>query len=262
MTSIHPTAIIEVGAKIGQEVVIGPYCQVGSNVELGDKVQLISHVIVTGHTRIGAGTKIYPFATIGFPPQFLAYGGEPSEIHIGANTTIREHVTINPGTQKGGMLTSVGNSCFLMVASHIGHDCHVGNNVIMANNATLGGHCKIGDYAYLGGLTAIHQWVRVGQHAIVGGMSGVENDVIPYGSVLGNRAHLSGLNIVGLKRRGFSREEIHTLRNVYRLLFANEGTLAERIEDVANLFPHSSAVMDIITFMKEESSRALCVPKG
>ena len=260
MSEIHPTAIIEDGAKLGENVAIGPYSVVGPDVELGDGVTLYSHVVVGGRTRIGAGTKIFPFASIGLQPQDLKYGGEPSRLEVGSNNVIREHVTMNPGTEGGGMLTSVGDNCLFMVACHVAHDCHVGDNVVMANNATLAGHVLVEDFAILGGLSAVHQFVRIGRHAIVGGMSGVADDIIPYGSVMGNRARLSGLNLVGLKRRNFSREVIHALRNAYRLLFAQEGTMSERFEDVAEMFDTNEPVMEIVNFVRADSSRAICQP--
>ena len=261
MPTIHPTAIVERGAELGATTAVGPYCHIGPHVTLGDDVRLISHVVVAGHTRIGAGTVIYPFASIGQPPQVLKPVGERSELVIGANNTIREQVTMNPGTGFGNIVTRVGDNGLFMVGVHVAHDCVVGNNVVMANNATLGGHVQVDDFAYIGGLAAVHQFVRIGRHAMIGGMSGVENDVIPYGSVMGDRARLSGLNIVGLKRRGFSREEIHSLRNAYRLLFAQEGTMQERLSDVAELFHDTSPVIDIIEFIRVDSSRAICQPK-
>ena len=204
MTEIHPTAIVEPGARLGEGVVIGPYCCVGGKVELGDGVRLHSHVVVAGKTTIGPNTQIYPFASIGHPPQDLKYKGEESELVIGANNVIREHATMNPGTAGGGLITRIGDNCLFMVGAHVAHDCDIASNVILANNATLAGHVAVDEFAILGGLSAIHQFCRIGRHAMIGGMSGVENDVIPYGSVTGNRARLEGLNIVGLRRRGFS----------------------------------------------------------
>ncbi|MFO0997182.1 MAG: acyl-ACP--UDP-N-acetylglucosamine O-acyltransferase [Alphaproteobacteria bacterium] len=262
MTDIHPTALVERGARLGTGVKIGPLSVVGAEVELADGVELLSHVTVAGRTRIGPGTRIFPFASIGHPPQDLKYKGEPSELVIGANAIIREHVTMNPGTEGGGMLTSVGDNCLFMVGAHVAHDCRLGSSVILANNATLAGHVEIGDFAILGGLSAVHQFVRVGRHAMIGGMSGVEQDIIPYGSAMGNRAHLSGLNVIGLKRRGFSREDIHSLRTAYRLMFAQEGTLAERLDDVEALYRTNEAVMEVVTFIRSTSSRGLCQPKG
>ncbi len=261
MTDIHPTAIIEPTARLGDGVVVGPYCCVGAAVELGDGVRLRSHVVVDGKTTIGPNTHVFPFASIGHPPQDLKYKGEESELVIGANNVIREHVTMNPGTAGGGMTTRIGNNCLFMVGAHVAHDCDVGNHVILANNATLGGHVAVDDYAILGGLSAVHQYCRIGRHAMIGGMSGVENDVIPYGSVTGNRARLDGLNIVGLRRRGFSRGEVAVLRKAYRLLFAQEGTMAERLDDVAEMYNDNDAVMEIVGFIRSESSRAICQPK-
>jgi UDP-N-acetylglucosamine acyltransferase len=262
MSTIHPTAIVEPGAKLGEDVRIWPYCIIGANVELGDGVELIAHVVLGGHTRIGAGSKIYPFASLGHPPQDLKYKGEPSALIIGANTVIREHVTMNPGTAGGGMVTRVGNNGLFMASAHVAHDCKVGNNVIMANNATLAGHVEVGDFAILGGLSAVQQFVRIGPHAMIGGMSGVESDVIPYGLVKGDRARLSGLNTIGLKRRGFSRTDIHDLRTAYRLLFAQEGTMGERVEDVASIYGQNNPVMEMVAFIRADSSRAICQPKA
>ena len=260
MSPIHPTAIVEPGARLGTNVTIGPYCLVGPDVEIGDGVELIAHVVVSGRTKIGPGSRIFPYASIGLPPQDLKYKGEPSRLAIGANAVIREHVTMNPGTAGGGMETRVGDNCLFMVGAHVAHDCRIGDHVIFVNSATVGGHVTVGDWAILGGLSAVHQFVRIGRHAMVGGMSGVENDVIPYGSVMGNRAHLAGLNVVGLKRRGFSRDTIHDLRKAYRLIFAQEGTIGERLDDVAELFTKNEAVMEIVRFIQAESSRSICQP--
>ncbi|MCZ6466382.1 MAG: acyl-ACP--UDP-N-acetylglucosamine O-acyltransferase [Alphaproteobacteria bacterium] len=260
MPDIHPTAVVDGGARIGANVTVGPYSIVGTGVELAEGVTVMSHVVVNGRTSIGANTKVYPFASVGLAPQDLKYKGEPSRLEIGCNNIIREHVTMHGGTEGGGMVTRVGNNGLFMVACHVAHDCRIGDHVVMVNNATLGGHVMVGDWAILGGLAAVHQYVRIGRHAMVGGLSGVENDVIPYGSVTGNRARLQGLNIVGLKRRGVSRDNIHVLRNAYRLLFAQEGTLAERLEDVAELFHDNRAVMEIIAFIRTESQRSICQP--
>ncbi|MFT6581013.1 MAG: UDP-N-acetylglucosamine acyltransferase, partial [Alphaproteobacteria bacterium] len=247
MSEIHPTAIIDSHATIGDNVSIGPYCVVGAKVELDTGVKLHSHVVIDGRTKVGEETQIFPFASIGLRPQDLKYQGEESALIIGRRNSIREYVTMNPGTQDGGMKTLVGDDCLFMAGTHVAHDCIVGNNVILANNATLAGHVEVGDFAIIGGLAAVHQFARIGRHAIIGGMSGVENNVIPYGSVVGDRARLAGLNIIGLKRREFSKEQISNLRTAYRMLFAEEGTLAERIEDVAVMFAHHAAVMEIIS---------------
>ena len=262
MSDIHATAVVHPDADIGPDVTIGPYCIVGGAVSLATGVKLHSHVVVDGNTEIGEKTEIYPFASIGTPPQDLKYRGEPSRLVIGARNRIREHVTMNPGTEGGGLETRVGDDGLFMVGVHVAHDCIVGNNVIMANNATLAGHIIVEDFAIIGGLSAVHQFVRIGRHAMVGGMSGVENDVIPYGSVMGDRARLSGLNIVGLKRRGFSKEDVHNLRRAYRMLFADEGTMGERVQDVAKLFEDNSGVMEIVEFMATDSSRGITQPRS
>ena len=261
MPYVHPTAIVDRKARLGEGVSIGPYCVVGGDAALGNGCKLVSHVVVDGRTDIGSDTQIFPFASIGHAPQDQKYKGEPSTLRIGANNVIREHVTINPGTLGGGMVTCVGDECLLMVGAHVAHDCTVGNHVIMANNATLAGHVAVEDYAIIGGLSAVHQFCRIGKHAMVGGMSGVECDVIPYGSVMGDRARLSGLNIVGLKRRGFSRTDISALRRAYRLMFAEEGTMAERLEDVVEAYSNQVAVMEIVNFIRSDSNRAICQPR-
>lgn len=261
MASIHPTAIVEDGARLADGVVVGPYCCIGPSVTLAEGVELASHVVVHGQTMIGAGTRVFPFASIGHQPQDLKYHGELSRLEIGRRNVIREGVTINPGTEGGGMLTKVGDDCLLMVNAHVAHDCHIGSNVILVNNVALGGHVVIGDHAIVGGLSAVHQFVRIGQHAMVGGMTGVESDIIPYGSVIGNRACLAGLNLVGLKRRGFSRDDIHALRHAYQMLFEDLGTMSERTEKVAGRFSDCAPVMEIISFIRAESSRSFCQPR-
>ncbi len=258
---IHPTALVEAGATIDRDVFIGPYCVVGNDVHLAAGIVLESHVVIAGRTKIGPRTRIFPYAVIGHRPQDMKYADEPSRLEIGSDNIIREHATMHPGTRGGGMTTKVGDHGLFMVGIHVAHDCHIGDHVVMANNATLGGHVEVGEYAILGGLSAVHQFVRIGRHAMIGGMSGVENDVIPYGSVMGNRAFLSGLNVVGLKRRGFSRETIHDMRKAYRLMFAEEGTMAERLQDVAEELGTVEPVMEIVRFIREQSSRAICQPK-
>lgn len=260
--NIHPTAIVDPKAKLGADVAIGPYCVLGADVELGDGVRLVSHVVVEGRTKIGAGTVIYPFASIGHRPQDLKFHGELSTLEIGAGNQIREYVTMHPGTEGGGMITRVGDNGLYMIGVHVAHDCVVGNNVVLANNATLAGHVVVGDYVVIGGLSAVHQFVRIGPHAMIGGMSGVESDVIPYGTVKGERAHLSGLNVVGLERRGFNREDIHALRSAYRILFSSEGTMAERLEDVATHYKDSPLVESMVAFIRSRATRALCQPKS
>jgi UDP-N-acetylglucosamine acyltransferase len=258
---IHPSAVIEDGARLGAGVRIGPFCLIGSDVEIGDGCELKSHVVLTGRTSVGARTRIYPFASIGHAPQDLKYAGEPSTLTIGADCTIREGVTMNPGTAGGTMRTVVGDRSLFLANSHVAHDCTVGNDVIFSNNVMLAGHCTIQDFVIVGGGAGIHQYVRIGQHAFIGGMSAIENDVIPYGMAMGNRAHLAGLNIIGLRRRGFSREQIHDIRRAYRLLFADEGTLSERVEDVAAEFATHPFVHEILDFIREGKDRAICTPR-
>jgi UDP-N-acetylglucosamine acyltransferase len=260
--NVHPTAIVEDGARLSPGVEVGPFCVVGRDVSLGEGVELLSHVVVAGTTEIGARTRIFPFASIGHQPQDLKYKGEPCSLTIGSDCIIREGVTMNPGTEGGGSVTAVGNGCAFLANSHVGHDCRVGDGVIFSNNVMLAGHCTVGDYAIIGGGAAVIQYARIGHQAFVGGMSGLEHDLIPYGMALGNRAYLSGLNIVGLQRRGFSRTDIHDLRRAYRLLFAAEGTLVERMEDVAQEFAGHPTVEEILAFIRVGGKRSLCTPKN
>lgn len=259
---IHPSSIVGKGAKLGKGVKIGPFCTVGDDVVLHDDVELISHVAVDGRTEIGAGSRIFPFASIGHQPQDLKYAGEPSRLVIGERCTIREAVTINPGTAGGGMLTQLGNDCLVMANAHVAHDCILGNNVIMANYVGIAGHCQIGDNVIFGGICAVHQYTRIGQHAFIGGQSMVDADVIPYGMALGNRASLAGLNLVGLKRRKFDREAIHRLRAAYRLIFASEGTLRERVEDASELFKNDPLVQDVVAFIGAAADRPVMTPRS
>ena len=262
MARVHPTAIIAPGAMLADDVVIGPYCIVGPNVILESGVSLDAHVAIDGRTTVGEQTRIFPFAAIGFEPQDLKYKGEPSSLVIGRHNTIREHVTINTGTEGGGMVTRIGDHCLLMVGAHVAHDCRIGDHVIMANNATLAGHVVVEAYARLGGLSAVHQFVRIGRHAMIGGMSGVERDVIPYGQAIGDRARLTGLNIIGMQRAGYNREDIQALRAAYQVLFADDGTLSERVDEAAERFGGIGPVDDVIAFIRADSTRAICQPKG
>jgi UDP-N-acetylglucosamine acyltransferase len=259
---VHPSSVIEKGARLGAGVEIGPYCHVGPDVVLGDGVRLLSHVVISGATTIGNRTRIFPFASIGHEPQDLKFKGEPVTLTIGDDCTIREGVTMNPGTAGGGSVTTVGDRCTFLANSHVGHDCRVGNNVICSNNVLLGGHCTVGDFVIFGGGAGVHQFSRIGHHAFIGGLAGVENDVIPYGMALGNRAGLAGLNFVGMKRLQFGREQIQFLRQAYRLLFSNEGTLAERIVDIEQqALAKDPYVREIIAFIKAPSERSLCLPR-
>lgn len=260
MSDIHPTAIVDRGAELAAGVKIGPYCVVGGHARLGENVVLHSHVVIDGRTTIGARTQIYPFASIGHHPQDLKFKGEPSTLEIGTDNMIREYVTMNPGTEGGGMVTRVGDRCAFLAGSHVGHDSIVGNNVVFSNNVMLAGHCKVDDFVIFGGGAALQQFGRVGKHAFIGGMSGVENDVIPYGLVIGNRAHLVGLNLVGLRRRGFSREQISALREAYDMIFTGEGALRDRVAKTGEKFADQPEVMEIINFIQDESGRAIVMP--
>lgn len=260
--SVHPTAVVEDGATLGEGVKIGPFCVVGAQTRLGDGVELISHAIVTGRTTLGARSTVFPFASIGHRPQDLKYAGEASTLEIGTDTIIREHVTINPGTAGGGMITRIGDRCLIMIGAHIGHDCIVGNNVILSNNVTFAGHCRVDDFVVMSGYSGATQFVHIGAHAFVGGLTKVEKHLIPYGAAVGNPAELSGLNLVGLKRRGFDREAIHNLRTAYRMIFASEGTLRERVDDAAAIFPNDELVQDVVGFIVSAKDAPLTLPRN
>lgn len=258
MSAIDPTARIEKGATIADDAVIGPFCIVGPNVTIGPGTRLISHVNVVGHTSIGANCTIHPFASLGSPPQDLGYKNEPTRLEIGDGCTIRESATMNVGTAKGGGLTKVGARGFFMAYSHVGHDCSVGDDAIFANSATLGGHCVIGNSVYIGGLTAVHQFVRIGSQAMVAGMTGVRGDVIPYGFATGQHAHLDGLNVIGMKRRKFTRERLHTVRAFYNALFHGDGHFDERLSALAPRAGEDEAIAEILKFIDDGNKRPLC----
>lgn len=257
---VHPTAIVESGAVLGEGVRIGPYCLVGPEVVLGERVELVGHVVIAGRTSIGADTRISPFASIGGQPQDLKFHGEKSRLVIGERCQIREYVTVHPGTEGGGMETRIGNDCLLMNSAHVAHDCQIGNHVIINAYVGIAGHCRIEDYVAFGGLCGVHQFVRIGEHAFVGAHSMIDSDVIPYGMAIGNRARLAGLNLVGLKRRKFDREDIHTLRAAYRMIFSSEGTLKERVDDAASLFETSPMVQKVVQFITKANDRPICLP--
>lgn len=258
---IHHTAIIEEGATIEKGCKIGPYCIIGKNVLLKENVELISHVTISGYTTMGSSTVCYPFSSIGHIPQDLKYQGEESRLEIGSHNIIREHVTIQPGTQKGGMLTKVGNNNLFMVSSHIAHDCIVGDFVVMANNATLAGHVIVEDRVIIGGLSAVRQFVRLGENAMIEGMTGVANDVIPFGLVYGTRASLRGLNVVGMKRRRLPREEIQEIKEIYDFLFKTEGLIEEKINVLEKKSFSSEGAEKIISFLHKKSSPGYCLPE-
>jgi UDP-N-acetylglucosamine acyltransferase len=260
-TTIHPTALIDPKAQLGTGVHIGPYCVVGPEVILGDNVELIGHVSLSGRVNIGADCKLYPFVSMGYPPQDFKHRGGEVGIEIGARCTFRENVNIHPGTDIGKPITRIGHDCYFMVGTHLAHEGQMGNHVVVSNGAQIGGNVTIGDNVTLGGLCAIHQHTRIGGHAFIGGMATVTSDVIPYGFVLGNAARLAGLNVVGLKRNGFSKDSIRELRAAYRLLFAQEGTFAERLEDTSKLYNNHDLVHEIVAFIRAEKHRPLCMPQ-
>jgi UDP-N-acetylglucosamine acyltransferase len=259
VAKIDPTARIADGAKLGADVFIGPYCVIGPKVTLGDGAHLVSHVSIQGNTVIGAGAKILPFASLGTPPQSTHYKGEDSRLIVGKNCDIREGVTMNTGTAGGRMETRVGDNCMFMTGAHVGHDCVVGNNVIFANCATLGGHVDIGDFTFIGGLAAVIQFGKVGEQAMIGGIAAIRRDVIPFG-LTGPHGTLEGLNLVGLKRRGFTRSDVHTLREAYQELFFGGGTFAVRVERVAADFADAVAVQKIVAFIRSAGKRGVSMP--
>ena len=261
MTFVHPSAWVEPGATLGVGVEIGPFCHVGADVALGDGVRLHSHVVVVGATEVGARTRVFPFASIGHEPQDLKYRGERTRLTVGADCLIREGVTMNPGTEGGGGETVVGDGCVFLAQSHVAHDCRLGQGVLLSNNVMLAGHCRVGDYAIFGGGSAAHQFARVGAHAFVGGLTGITDDLIPFGVAIGNRARLGGINAIGMKRRGFSAEDIQSVRRAYRQLFGEEGTLKERVEQVALDFADNAAVGQIVAFLREGGDRAVTIPR-
>ena len=259
--SVDPSARVANSAVLGDGVEIGPYCVVGPEVRLADGVKLLSHAVISGRTHIGEGTIIYPMASIGQPALIHSYRGTPGELVIGARCELREYVTISTGSDKGDGKTEIGNDCMLMQGAHVGHDCKVGHSVTLVAYSTLAGHCVIGNFAIISAHCGLHQFVRIGESAFVGAMTGITDDLIPFGMAFGNRGWLNGLNLVGLKRRGFERENIHALRRAYRLLFANdEGTLRERVDDVAALFPDDPLVQKVIQFIREGGERAILTP--
>jgi len=265
--SIHPLALVESGARLHEGVAVGPYCRVGAEAELGAGARLESHVVVAGRTRIGAGARIFSFAVVGSPSQDLKSAADGGTLTIGDGCLIREGVTINAGSFAGGGETLIGDHCAFLAHCHVAHDCRLGDHVVLSNGVLLGGHVEIGDHVMIGGGTAVHQLARIGAHAFVAGLSGLEGDLIPFGLAGGNRANLFGLNLVGLRRRGFSGERIARLRAAYRLLFlrekgAAEIVLSERIEAVANAYGGDDDVESLIAFLRAPSNRPLCAPRA
>ncbi|MCS7163677.1 MAG: acyl-ACP--UDP-N-acetylglucosamine O-acyltransferase [Thermodesulfovibrio sp.] len=257
MSEIHKTAIVSPKAEIDKEVFIGPYCIIGDNVKIGRGTRLINHVQIEGITEIGENCIIYPFTTIGFPPQDIKYKGEPTGVKIGNNNIIREYVTIHRASVSGDGWTEIGDGNFIMAYVHIAHDCKIGNHVIMANLATLAGHVQVEDFAFIGGLVAVHQFTRIGAYAMIGGFSGVGQDVPPFTMASGPRAKLYGLNLVGLKRRGFSDETINILKKAYKILFRDKLQLKEAIEKVKRELPQIPEIIHLLEFI-EKNKRGIC----
>ena len=255
---IHKTAIIESKAKLSKNVQIGPYCVIGPNVEIEENTIIQSHVNISGNVKIGKGNRIYPFVSIN-DPQDLKYNGEPTNLTIGDNNTIREYVTINPGTLSGGGKTIIGNNCLFMISSHIGHDCDIGNNVIIANNVPLGGHAIIEDNVIIGGNSAVQQFTRIGKMAMIGGMTGVLHDVIPYGLSTGNRNSLQGLNLIGLRRAKFENKDILSLSDAYKKIFATKN-ITENISKLNGSFQENPLVKSVIEFIAKDKKRSICSP--
>ena len=262
MPDIHASAVVDSGADIAADVVVGPYCVIGPHVAIAPGCRLVAHVHVTGCTAIGARTVVYPYASLGTPPQSVNYRGGPTRLVIGADCQIRESVTMNIGTEDGRGLTEVGDRGFFMAYSHVGHDCQVGHDVTMANAATLGGHCTIGDHVFMGGLSAVHQFTRIGSHAMIAGMTGLRADVIPFALAIGAIGRLGGLNLIGLKRAGFPRQTQHMIRQAYRRLFFSDGLFEARLEAVESELGRDPAVAQMVAFVRSGTARSLCRPGG
>ena len=256
---IHKTAIVDPKAKISANVNIGPYSIIGPNVEIGEHTVINSHVSIAGHTKIGKKNKIYPFSSIGNNPQDLKYNGEKSYLEIGDSNTIREYVSINPGTDGGGGLTKIGNNCLFMVSSHVAHDCVIGDNVVAVNNVAIGGHVQIDDNAIIGGNSAIHQYIRIGKFAMIGGICAVIRDVIPYGLVHGNRSVLQGINLIGLRRKNIPNQEIALLSKAYKEIFKSEN-LSENLKNLSEEFKDNDLVIEILRFIQKDKKRPICTP--
>ena len=256
---IHNSSIISKKAEIGNNVKIGPFCNIGDFVKLDDEVELISNIHIEGNTKIGKKTKIFPFACIGTTPQDLKYKNEPNSLEIGERNTIREYVTINPGTSGGGGKTKIGNDCLFMISSHIAHDCKVGNNVIIANNVPLGGHVEIEDSVVIGGNSAVQQFTRIGRLAMIGGMTGVLKDVIPFGLSIGNRNYLQGLNLIGLRRKNYENKKIMDLDKAYKEIFSSK-KLHENLSKINDVFKGNELVEEVVNFIARDKKRPICTP--
>ena len=258
---IHNSSVIDKKAKISKNVKIGPFCYVGPNVLLEENVELISNIHIEGNTTIGAGTKIFPFSSIGTIPQDLKFHNEENSLSIGKNNTIREYVTINPGTKGGGSQTIIGNNCLFMISSHVAHDCKIGDNVIIANNVPLGGHVTIDDGVIIGGNSAVQQFTRIGRLAMIGGMTGVLKDVIPFGLSLGNRNYLQGLNLIGLRRKKYDNKTIIGLDKAYKAIFASNN-LHENLNKINNEHQSNKLVTEVVEFISKDKKRPICTPQN
>jgi len=256
---IHNSSVIDKKAKIGNEVKVGPFCYVGPEVQISDRVELISNVHIEGNVKVGKGTKIFPFASIGTQPQDLKYKGETNSLEIGENNIIREYVTINPGTKGGGEKTIIGNNCLLMISSHVAHDCHIGNNVVIANNVPLGGHVIIEDSVVIGGNSAVQQFTRIGRLAMIGGMTGVLKDVIPFGLSFGNRNYLRGINLIGLKRKKYGYKKIMELDEAFKKIFSSKN-LHKNLSKINGEYRENDLVKEVINFIEKDKKRPICTP--
>lgn len=261
MPHIHPTAIVEDGARLGAGVTVGAFAVIGGAVSLDEGVAVDHHVVIRGQTTIGARTRISPFAVIGGDPQDLSYKGEDTRVVIGPDCILREHITVHRGTARGRGTTTIGAHCFMMAGSHVAHDCHLGEHVILTNHAMFGGHCVVGDYAILGGAAAVQQRTRIGAHCFIGGLCGVTSDVVPFAMALGERARLAGINVRGLRRRGFDPNAIHAIRSAYRMFFLARGRRVDRIAMLAEKFAGNPAVGQFIDFLRESGERPLALPR-
>jgi len=256
---IHNSSVIDKKAKIGTNVKIGPFCFIGPEVQINDNVELISNVHIEGNTKIGKGNKIFPFASIGTQPQDLKFKGESNSLIIGENNTIREYVTINPGTKGGGGKTVIGNNCLLMISSHVAHDCNIGNDVVIANNVPLGGHVTIEDSVVIGGNSAVQQFTRIGRLAMIGGMTGVLKDVIPFGLSFGNRNYLRGINIIGLKRKKYDNKKIMELDSAFKKIFLSKN-LHENLSKINGEYKGNDLVAEVTNFISKDKKRPICTP--
>ncbi len=261
-SNIHASSVIEDGAKIGSGCKIGPFCHIGPNVVLGDGAELLSHVTIAGHTTIGARARIFPFASVGHEPQDLKFQGEVTTLTIGDDCLIREGVTMNPGTAGDDGTTVIGNKCVFLANSHVAHDCKIGNGVIFSNGVLLAGHCKVGNSVIIGGGAAVHQFCRIGDNSFIGGMAGLENDLIPFGMALGNRAYLGGLNLIGMKRAGIERESIHTVRGLFKHLFSGDLELKEALTSIDDQMAEDAVAQKIVKFIEDGGERSICMPRN